>query len=155
MRNTSIQKSWYSKNIKMKTKGTIFSILEWVWGLIKKLDPNKTYICYIAEKETKEMRSLWQNNFFWGLFTEIWKYMWEDKETVRTIFMWIAFWLREYKLNNWKSINIPKKAHTADLEKTEAIYLIDLLWKFIEDKNIPCKYTPKEIQSLYDSLKDN
>lgn len=109
-------------------------------------------ICYIWKKETKETRTLYQNNFFWGLFSAIADYMWENKEFVRTIFLWTLFWTRKIRFNK-EVIYTPIKPTTKDLDKKDAIYLIESLIKYIEDKNIPCKYSSRNMQSLLESLK--
>lgn len=104
----------------------------------------------IKKKEKKSLRSLAQNNFFYWLFSEIWNHLWESKEDVKKYFMIWCFWIKEIEMF-WVKQQIPIKNTTKELKKEEAIFLINTLWKFVWTHNIPCKYTPREVESLLNS----
>ncbi len=136
----------------MKIIWKIQEIFEWVAKFLEKQKEDKKFICIITEKETKEQRTLTQNSMFHWLFGEISKHLWEPLEFVKYYFLAWCFGVEKKKYSKLE-IDIPKIASTALLEKDEAIFFIDVILKFIQKHNIPCKYTPRELQSLYDSYK--
>jgi len=136
----------------MKIKWNPLELYNQATEYLESLDPNKTYTCYIEEKETKALRTLTQNNMFHWLFWEIAKHLWEHMEDVKQNFMKWLFWVKKTKL--WKlEFENAIKPHTSDLTKEESIFLIDNILKFIEKYKVPCKYSSAELKSLYDSYK--
>lgn len=125
-------------------------IFEQVSEFLDKQKDDENLICIITTKETKEQRTLTQNSMFHWLFGEISKHLWEPLEFVKYYFLAWCFWIEKKKYSKLE-IDIPKIASTTLLNKEEAIFFIDVIIKFIDKHKVPCKYSSKEIQSLYDS----
>lgn len=134
----------------MKITWNKFTILWKLAIFFKKYGLKKQFFCLISTKYTKEMRTLVQNRMFKWLFSEIWKHLWYRKEDIQKFFMKWLFWVKEIELF-WVKQEVENISSTKDLEKEQAIYLIDSLLEFIQKHKINCKYTPREVQSLYDS----
>ena len=117
---------------------------------LESLKQNEEIIVWINKKETRETRSLAQNNTFWKLFTEIWNKLWYKKEEIHDFMLWWVFWTYEVKI--WpitkQMLNKPK---TSELNKEEWIHFIDAILEFCKSNDIGVEITSKEIQSLYDS----
>ena len=134
----------------MKLEWNKFTIL---WDLSRKLKKEKLtkqFVCLISTKYTREMRTTIQNRMFKWLFSEIWKHLWYRMENIQGFFMKSLFWVKEIELF-WNKQEVQLINSTKDLEKEQAIYLIDSILQFIEKHKISCKYKPRDVQSLYDS----
>jgi hypothetical protein len=55
----------------MKLKGNPTDLYNQITEHLESLNPEKSYICYIEERESKESRTLAQNRTFWKIFTGI------------------------------------------------------------------------------------
>lgn len=117
---------------------------------LQKKDINTTWEFYKAK--SKSARTLKQNNMFKWLFSEIGKHQWRQLYEVQMFFMKFLFWIKEMKMF-WASQEIPIINSTTKLTKMQAIDLIDNLLHFIQEHDIPCKYSSLELKSLYDSYK--
>ena len=102
------------------------------------------------KKESKAWRSLAQNRTYWKIFKAIWDKLWYKKETVRTNILTALFWTYECRMF-WEIHLVPNKTSTTELDKEEAIQVIDWalwyaqkIWAWIE-------ITPREIQDLYNN----
>lgn len=120
------------------------------WERIEKHHNKEKIVVYISTKETKEMLLHTQRKMFRWLFTEIWNHLWEDAEQIKQNFLKWLFWTKTVKTGKLTFENAIKPT-TSELEKEEAIFFIDSIMKFIEKYWVPCKYTPKAVQSLYNS----
>ena len=116
---------------------------------IDKGKDNQVYIC--VKEESKEWIKHTQRKMLRWLCSEISKHNWESPERVKQIFLIWCFGLDD--LTMWKfTTQVAKKPTTSELTKKDTIFYIDVMWKFICDHNIACKYTPREVQSLIDSF---
>lgn len=136
----------------MKFKWNPLTIYNEVCDYLENLDDTKEVVVYISSKETKEMRTKYQNDMFYWLFWEVGNHLWETAENVKIYFLAWCFWTKTVKLSKITQ-EIPIIMHTSDLKKDQAIFFIDTILTFIKLNDIPCKYTPRDIQSLYDSYK--
>ena len=134
----------------MKFKWKPQEIFNKVCEYLEKQPEDKEIIVFISNKETKEIRTATQNSMFYWLFTEIWNHLWEKPDDVKMYFLAWCFWTKKIKISK-QEMEINNICHTSELEKEQAIFFIDTILRFIEIKNIPCKYIPRELQSLYDS----
>jgi hypothetical protein len=134
----------------MKIVWTYIDIIKELTRFFLTRDKTKIYHLLIGKKETKEMRNKNQNNMFHWLFGEIGKHLWYKTEDVKGFFMKWLFWTKEIELF-WQIQEIAIINSTTDLKKEQAILLIDSILQFIQKHNIPCKYSSREIDSLYDS----
>ena len=110
----------------------------------------KKLIAYIWVKETKEVRTLAQNNTWYKLFWGISKHLGVPVDEVKIYFMIWCFGSKKITLSK-NTMDIPIIYQTHLLTKEQGIFLIDILISFVKIKNIPITITPREIQSLYDS----
>ena len=117
---------------------------------LESLNPDKEIYVYFGEKLTTEIRTKAQNNMFQWVFTQIWNHLWEKKDDVKMYFLAWMFWTKTLKLSQ-KEYEFPIISHTSDLTKEQAMDLISILFKFIAKHKVPCKYTPRDLQSLYDN----
>lgn len=135
----------------MEFKGKPLDIYDKVCEYLDKQKEDKEIIVVIANKDTKKIRSLSQNNTFWKLFTEIWNHLWYKKEEIHDILLGWVF--GTYEITIWpvnkQMLNKPK---TSELTKEEWIHFIDSILEFCKTHNIPVEITPREIQSLYNSF---
>lgn len=114
-----------------------------------KWKPEQEYIC--CKVESKEGIKHTQRKMLRWLCSEIWKHMWEKPERVKQIFLIWCFGSDD--LTMWKfTTQVAKKPTTSELTKQDTIFYIDVIWKFICEHKIACIYTPRDIQSLMDSL---
>ena len=134
----------------MKLKWTPNILYEQIWEYLDKQKQDQELVCFISKTETKEMILHTQRKMLRWLCSEIAKYMWEDAERVKQIFLIWCFGSKEMQMGKFKT-EVAIKPTTSELTKQETIFYINALWKFICDRNIPCKYTPREVQSLIDS----
>lgn len=134
----------------MEFKWPVLEVYGKICNYLDKYTKSENIIVYISEKETKEIRTLGQNNTFWKIFTEIWNHLWYSKEEIHDIMLWWVF--GTYTVELWfikkEMLNKPK---TSKLNKEEWIKFIDEMIWFCKKHNIPIEITPREIQSLYES----
>jgi len=132
-----------------KLKWNKLELYEYIMNYLENIEEDQELICYIWKKETKEARSVFQNNFFYGLFWEISKHLWYDVQEVK-MYLLSIFWNKKVKL--WsKEIEIPNISNTSDLTKEQAIFFIDVILKFIQKYKIPCKYTDLDFKNLIET----
>lgn len=117
---------------------------------LERQDQEKEIICHFSAKNTKEIRTLTQNSMLHWLFTEIGNHIWEDMEETKNNFMKWVFWVKEVRIGKFVSQEAIKP-HTSELSKEEWIFLIDCIMKFIDSHWVPCKYTPRDLQNLYNT----
>jgi len=138
----------------MKIKGKPLEVANQILDKLDTYKEEQEIIVYISKTETKEMILHTQRKMLRWLCSEISKFMWEKPERVKQIFLIWCFGSEDLKM--WKfTTQVANKPTTSELTKKETIFYIDVIWKFICDNNIACKYTPREIQSLIDSLNNN
>ena len=126
-------------------------IFEQVCKFLEKQKEDTQIFCYIWKKLTKEMRSTAQRNTYFMLFSQIWKHLWLHNEEVKAFFLIWCFWTKNLSL--WdKNIEIPIVSSTTELDKVQAIFLIDCILEFSKEKNIPIQFVPRELRSLMESL---
>lgn len=133
-----------------KFEWTPTEVYEQLWERIENNLTKKRLVAYISTSETKEMIKHSQRKMLRWLCSEIWKHMWEESERVKQIFLIWCFGAKEMQMWKFKT-DVAIKPTTSELTKTETIFYINAQWKFICDNNIPCKYTPRDIQSLLES----
>jgi len=136
----------------MKLEWTPIEVSNRLFDWLEKNEDKEKVVCYISEKETKEIRTLAQNRTWYKLFTWIAKHLWYDLHEVKIYFMIWCFWSKKLKLSK-NIMEIPVISETHKLTKEQWIFLIDTLLQFVKIKNIPIEIIPKEIQNLYDSYK--
>ena len=118
---------------------------------IEYLSAKKEIEWEILKADTKWARTLKQNRMFKWLFSEIWKHQWWKWYEVQWFFMKALFGVKSIKMF-WEIQDIPNISSTTQLSKEQAIDLIDSILNFIRHHDIPCKYSPREIESLYASF---
>lgn len=138
----------------MKIKWDLKTILKKVNEMYEKETDYKEYICLISKKETKEMRSISQNNMFHWLFTEISNHIWIDSDEIKQNFLKWLFWVKKSQLWIFTS-EVAIEPHTSKLNKIQAIKLIKWIKDFIKKYWIPCKYTSREFRNLLLTYKKN
>ena len=134
----------------MKIIGKPLEIFNQITEYLEKQKEDKELVVYIANSETKEIRTLQQNKTFYKLFTDIWNHLWEKKDDVKEMLLAWVFWTRLVKI--WKiekEVNIEK--HTSELTKEQWIKFIDTILAFCEREKLPITITSREIESLYNS----
>ena len=105
---------------------------------------------YIEEwKWTKTQRTKAQNATFYRCFTEIWKKMWYDKETVKQNTLKWCFWVEKVKFW-WVYYENALKPRTSELNKEEARFLIDALIEFWKKLWLWNLVTPRELRDLFE-----
>ena len=107
---------------------------------------NKEYIVIISEKETKEMKSRYQEQFYYWMFNEIEKQTDFSADTIKQYLLWRVFWKENIF---WELVN--RKTKTSELSKKEAKEFIESIMIFIEEHSLTCKYQSRELQSLFDT----
>lgn len=111
------------------------------------MDNWKEYQVYICCKiESKEGRTTYQNNFFYGLFSCIEKQSPFSAETIKQYILSRVFWKKEVY---WELVN--NKTQTSKLTKKEAMDLITWIIDFCTEHTIEMKYYSRELQSLQDT----
>lgn len=134
-----------------KYKWKPLQISEQVLEYLDKQKETQEIIVLISKKETQEMRTLAQNRTFWKIFKGIWDKLGYTKETVRTNILTALFWTYECKMF-WEVHLVPNKTSTTELSKEEAIQVIDWALEYAKKIDAGIEITPREIQSLYDTL---
>ena len=112
---------------------------------VSKWKEEQIFIC--EKKETKAWRTLWQNNFFYWLFSDIEKQTPFSSEIIKQYILSSVFWKKEVY---WELVN--NKTETSKLTTKEAADLINWIIIFCEENTIRIKYTSREAQSLYNSF---
>jgi len=134
----------------MKIVWNKFTIL---WELSRKLKKEKLtkqFVCLISTKETKEIRTAWQNRTFYKLFTDIWNHLGEHKDDVHDMLLGWVFWTKQVTIGRiTREVNIEK--HTSKLDKEKGKRFIDTILDFCKRENMPITITSRELQSLYES----
>jgi hypothetical protein len=102
------------------------------------------------KKESKLWRSLAQNRTYWKIFKWIWDKLGYKKETVRTNILTALFWTYECKMF-WIIHLVPNKTSTTELDREEAIKVIDASLAYAKKIDAWIEITPKEIQDLYNN----
>lgn len=134
----------------MKFKWKKIEIYEAFCEYLEKIDDEKEIFIYVWNKQTKEIRSLSQNNTFWKLFTDIWNHLWYTKEETHDILLMWVFWTKTLKL--WKiEKEVALKPKTSELTKEEWKNFIDTILAFCKREDLPITITSKELRSLYES----
>ena len=112
--------------------------------LSEKLDDNKEYHLVYSDKETKELKSRYQEQFYYWLFWDIEKQTPFSADTIKQYILWRVFWK---ELVFWELIN--RKTKTSKLLKSEAWDLINWIQTFCIENSINMKYTSRDLKSLY------
>jgi hypothetical protein len=107
---------------------------------------DKEVIVVISNKITKEIKSRYQECFYYWMFWEIEKQTPYSADTIKHYLLWRVFWKKEIF---WEIVNI--KTKTSDFSRKEAIEFIESIIMFIEENTLTCKYTSRELESLYNS----
>lgn len=107
---------------------------------------DKDIIVFISNKETKEMKSRYQEQFYYWMFWEIEKQTPFSADTIKQYLLSRAFWKKEVF---WELVN--NKTKTSDFTKKEAQEFIEKVIIFIQENTLECKYTSRELESLYNS----
>ena len=105
---------------------------------------NQVYIC--AKEESKEGRTLQQNDFYYWIFSEIEKQTPFSQETIKQYLLWRAFWEKEVY---WKIVN--NKTKTSKFTKKEAQEFITAILDFCTEHTLHIKYSSREEQSLFNT----
>jgi len=105
---------------------------------------------FFENADTKERRTLAQNNWFYMLLDWISKHLGQPLQEVKIYFLSGCFGTHKLKLSNTE-FDIPNISHTSELKKEQATFFIDVILQFCKAKNIPVTITPRQVQSLYDS----
>lgn len=106
----------------------------------------KDIIVFISNKMTKEMKSRFQEQFYYWMFWEIEKQTPFSAETIKQYLLWRVFWKKEVF---WELIN--NKTKTSEFSKKEAREFIESILVFMKEHSLNCKYTSRELESLYNS----
>ena len=106
----------------------------------------KEIIVFISNKETKEMKSRYQEQFYYWMFNEIEKQTDFSSDTIKQYLLWRVFWKKEVF---WELVN--NKTKTSKLTLKEAREFIESILIFIKEHTLNCKYTSRELESLYNS----
>lgn len=115
------------------------------------LNPNKTIVVYIASKFTKEMKSRYQEQFYYWILNEIAKQTDYSMETIKQYLLGRVFWKKEVF---WELVN--NKNRTSEFDIKEAREFIESLLIFIKEHSLSCKYQSRDIENLlltYDKWK--
>lgn len=130
----------------MKIKGKPIEIYNIVMDYLDKQPEEQEIIVFISKKEKKEMRTLYQNNMFYGIFWEIEKQSPFSSETIKQYLLGRTFWKKEVF---WELVN--NKTQTSKLTKKEAIEFINSIIQFCEEHTLHIKYTSNDFNSLINS----
>lgn len=125
-------------------KGTKIEIIDY----LKRQKDNQEWI--IQKIESKQWRTLTQNCTYYMIFWAIWNKLWYDKEVVKRNILTALFWTYECTMF-WDIHLVPNKLRTRDLDKKEAIRLIDSSLEYAKKIWAWIEITGAEIRSLYDS----
>ena len=126
----------------MKLKGTVEEIIE----QLQELNKEQEYDFVYSKKETKEIRTLRMNNFWYWLFSDIEKQTPFSLFTIKHYILWRVFGKQECY---WELVN--NKTETSKLTKKEWWDLISWIQTFCFENWIIMKYISKEEQSLFNS----
>lgn len=107
---------------------------------------DKDIIVFISNKMTKEMKSRFQEQFYYWMFWEIEKQTPFSAETIKQYLLWRVFWKKEVF---WELVN--NKTKTSEFSKKEAQEFIESILVFMKEHSLSCKYTSRELESLYNS----
>lgn len=107
---------------------------------------DKDVIVFISNKMTKEMKSRYQETFYYWMFWEIEKQTPYSAETIKQYLLSRTFWKKEVF---WQLVN--NKIKTSELTKKEAQEFIESILVFIQENTLNCKYTSRELENLYNS----
>ncbi len=97
---------------------------------------------------SKEKRSIAQNSTFYRCFDLISKKMWVSKETIKQNILKALFWVEISKFGGVIYENAIKP-HTSELNKEEAILLIESSIEFAKKLWMGEIVTSREVQSLF------
>ena len=134
----------------MKLKGNPIDLYNQITEHLESLNPEKSYICYIEEKESKESRTLAQNRTYYKILTAISKHLWYSLQEVKIYLLSGCFWTHKLKLSKTE-IEVPNISQTSMLTKEQWIFFIDTILTFAKLKNVPIEIESAEVKSLYDS----
>ena len=110
---------------------------------------------YFFEKaDTKEKRTLAQNRTLYKILNAISKHLWNPVQEVKIYMLSWCFWTHKIKLSK-SEIEVPDISKTSELTKEQWIFFIDTILTFAKIKDVPIEITPREIESLYNSYKNN
>lgn len=129
----------------MKIQGLATDIYSEIFEYFEK-NRDKNLIVFISTKETKEMKSRFQEQFYYWMFNEIEKQTDFSADTIKQYLLWRVFWKKEVF---WELVN--NKTKTSKLTIKEAKEFIESILIFIEEHSLNCKYTSKELESLFNS----
>lgn len=115
-----------------------------VMNYLDKWKEGQIFVC--AKYDTKEGRTLYQNNFFYWLFSDIEKQSPFSLETIKQYILWRVFWKKEVY---WELVN--NRTHTSKLTKKEAIELINWIIAFCEEHTLKMSYYSSDLKSLEES----
>ena len=124
---------WTKQEVRNQTLDYLDTLKEW-----------KEVIILISTRETKEMRTLWQNNFFYWLLTWIAKETQFSSDEIKQYILWEVFWQKEVLgriLNN--------KTKSSKLSTKEAWSFIRWIQEFCYSNDIKMKYVSREDQTLF------
>ena len=124
---------WTKQEVRNQTLDYLDTLKEW-----------KEVIILISTRETKEMRTLWQNNFFYWLLTWIAKETQFSSDEIKQYILWEVFWQKEVLgriLNN--------KTKSSKLSTKEAWSFIRWIQEFCYSNEIKMKYVSREDQALF------
>ena len=130
----------------MKFKWKPQEIFNKVCEYLEKQPEDKEIIVFISNKETREMKTRFQEQFYYWMFWEIERQTPYSAETIKHYLLWRVFWKKEVF---WEIVN--NKTKTSEFTKKEAIEFIEKVIIFMEENSLECKYVSKGTQSLYDS----
>ena len=111
---------------------------------LKKQPDNKEITVFIANKETKEMKTRSQEQFYYWMFSEIEKQTPFSAWTIKQYLLWRVFGKKEMF---WELVN--NKTETSSFTRKEAVEFIESVQMFIEENSLHCKYISRDMQSLY------
>ena len=111
---------------------------------LEKQPDNKEITVFIANKETKEMKTRFQEQFYYWMFSEIEKQTPFSAWTIKQYLLWRVFGKKEMF---WELVN--NKTETSSFTRKEAVEFIESVQMFIEENSLHCKYISRDMQSLY------
>lgn len=126
-----------------KYKWQVMQVYDQVSEYLERQKETQEIIVLISNKETKEMRTLQQNNMYYWIFWEIEKQSPYSSETIKQYLLGRAFGKREVF---WELEN--NQTQTSKLTKSEAREFIDAIIWFCEEHTLHIKYTSRDFESL-------
>ena len=111
---------------------------------LEKQPDNKEITVFIANKETKEMKTRFQEQFYYWMLSEIEKQTPFSAWTIKQYLLWRVFGKKEMF---WELVN--NKTETSSFTRKEAVEFIESVQMFIEENSLHCKYISRDMQSLY------